>query len=294
MQSVSNKAPPNQLAYDYIRSLVHQHAAIVINKDQDYLIDSRVEQVLTSQGISSFDELVSLLDNNPFGQLHQCVVTAFTVKETSFFRDSHVFDVLKRQILPQLFQKKTAEKKINIWCAACSYGQEAYSLAMLIHEMLMKYHHWSVELIASDISSQALEKAQQGIYSNLEVQRGLKPWLQKKYFTQTPEGWHVHDEIRRMVTFKQINIADSWPTLSCMDIVLMRNLLIYFDAEAKKRVLNRIAKIIHPDGYLFVGAAETIIDLDSPFQLISPNNIVYYQLDKTKGVKKNNVTYSNY
>ncbi len=206
------------------------------------------------------------------------VVEALVTNETQFFRDIHPFHALETQILPRLIKKRMADRQLNLWCAASSTGQEPYSLAMLMAESFPQLASWNVRCIASDISDEVLERARQGNFRTVEVNRGLPEPLLEKYFRPEGKDWLIAESIRRQVEFRRINLIQAWPSLPPMDVVLMRNVLIYFDAETKQAILGKVRKLLRPDGYLLLGTTETTLNLDPEFCQVQFGRTACYQL----------------
>ncbi|NIV71437.1 MAG: methyltransferase domain-containing protein [Calditrichae bacterium] len=256
----------SQVDFDYIRQLVLERSAIVIDEGKEYLVESRVGPVAKDEGYGSIEELVSAIRNNNNNGLQNKVVEALTTNETSFFRDIHPFDMLKNYVIPNILKIRKNEKTINLWCAASSSGQEPYSVAMLIRENFPILLDWKLNFIASDISTEMLQKAKTGEFSQLEVNRGLSASLLIKYFEKSGTKWTIKKEIRDMIEFQKINLSEPLPYMPRMDIIFIRNVLIYFDIETKKQILKEIRKILQPEGYLFLGAAESTLNLDDSFQ----------------------------
>lgn len=259
--------------FDYIRTLVRERSAIVLEAGKLYLVESRLTPLVRREGMTSLTELVSRLRRERFGGLHRKVVEAMTTNETSFFRDLHPFEALKSTILPDLIAKRKAARTLHIWCAACSSGQEPYSIAMLLHDSFPELTGWTVRILATDLSSAVLERARRGAYSQMEVNRGLPATFLVKYFERGGMEWRVSEAVRRLVSFQEMNLVESWPALPPADVVFLRNVLIYFDVDTKKNVLARARRVMRPDGYLFLGGAETTLNLDESFERV--------QLDKS-------------
>jgi chemotaxis protein methyltransferase CheR len=224
--------------------------------------------------------LVQALQKNSNNGLQSKVIEAITTNETSFFRDIHPFETLKDAILPQLLESRKNERTLNIWSAASSSGQEPYSIAMLIRENFPELLDWKINFIASDISEKMLSRCRSGKFSQLEVNRGLSASLLVKYFEKTGAAWFIKEQLRKMIHFQQINLSREFPYLPKMDIIFMRNVLIYFDIETKKKVLNQLISVLQPDGFLFLGAAESTINLDSSFERTSYKHSGCYRLKK--------------
>jgi chemotaxis protein methyltransferase CheR len=259
--------------FDYVRSLVREHSALVLEPGQEYLVESRLDPLARHEGFASFDQLVGTLRGNPFGDLHRRVVEAMTNNETTFFRDARVFGMLRRSIIPMLLSARSAERSLNIWCAACSSGQEPYSLAMLLQEHRPALDGWDVRIIATDISRPMLERAQAGRYSQLEVNRGLPA----QFLVKHGSVWEIRPDIRRMVQFRELNLVRPWVDLPGPHLVLMRNVLIYFDVETKKGILGRAGRLLDPAGYLVLGSAETTMNLDESMESVSFDGAVCFR-----------------
>jgi chemotaxis protein methyltransferase CheR len=256
----------NKVDFDFVRALVHKRAAIVLEEEKDYLVESRLSSLARREGFASVADLLVQLRANRGQYLSQKVVQAMTTNETSFFRDLHPFEALRKQILPELIGRRSAMRRLHIWCGAASTGQEPYSIAMLLREYFAELSSWELRIIATDLSPDVLAQAQEGRYSQLEINRGLPASFLIKYFTRQGTQWRLKDEILRMVELRQLNLIESWPALPMMDLVLMRNVLIYFDLDTKKMILSRVRKLLQPDGYLFLGAAETTLNIDDHFE----------------------------
>jgi chemotaxis protein methyltransferase CheR len=266
--------------FDYIRRLVLEQSAMVLDDDKQYLAESRLLPLARREGFDSLGSMVaSLLAKKPDG-LHRHVVEAMTTNETSFFRDFHPFEALRKSILPQLLISRASSKELNIWSAACSSGQEPYSIAMLLREDFPGLTGWNIKLIASELSAEMLARAREGRYSQLEVNRGLPAKLLVKYFRQHGVDWQIAEELRSRVEFVAINLAGYWPPLPLMDIILMRNVLIYFGVETKKKLLRKARQLLRQDGLLFLGGAETTFNLDDSFERVQFDRTICYRVRK--------------
>jgi chemotaxis protein methyltransferase CheR len=198
--------------------------------------------------------------------------------ETSFFRDHHPFEALRKSVIPTLIRNRSNVRQLNIWCAASSTGQEPYSLALLFREHFPELAGWKVSLLASDISQEVLTRAREGRFNQIEVNRGLPATLLVKHFKQHGTTWQLNEDIRRMVDFTIINLARPWPALPRMDLILIRNVMIYFEVETKKSILSRMARLLRPDGYLLLGGSETTFNLDNSFRRVEELKSGFYQL----------------
>jgi len=227
-------------------------------------VESRLIPLARRAGVAGISELVQKMKSGA-EPLIVNVVEAMTTNETFFFRDKVPFEHFSQTIMPTLLEARKARRSLRVWCAACSTGQEPYSLAMMLKEMGPTLAGWRTEIIATDLSQEVLEKSRAGIFSQFEVQRGLPIQMLVKYFTQVNELWQISAEIRGMVQFKQLNLLQDFSHLGVFDVIFCRNVLIYFDLEAKIDVLDRLARVIEPDGFLTLGAAETVVGVTSSF-----------------------------
>ena len=264
--------------FSYVRKLVYDNSAILLEPGKEYLVKSRLRSLLTKEKLNSFAALINQLRTSPYGAMHQDVVEAMTTNETSFFRDIHPFEAMKKHIIPEMQKKRSATRRLNIWSGACSSGQEPYSMAMLIRENFPMLSDWGITIVASDISEEMLNTARTGCYGQLEMNRGLPALLMVKYFEKNGSGWQARADIRKMIKFVQLNLSGSWPQLADMDIIFLRNVLIYFDKETKQAILEKIRQRLKPDGYLFLGSAETTFNLSDAFERVLLDKAVCYRL----------------
>jgi len=254
------------LEFDYLRRLLKERSGLVLSQDKQYLVESRLMPVARRIGVDSLSTLVHNLKRQDAEPLIVDVVEAMMTNETFFFRDRIPFDHLRDSIVPTLMQARAMQKRMRIWCAAASSGQEPYSLAMVFKDMSASLAGWRIDILATDLSAEVLEKAKAGLYSQFEVQRGLPIQLLVKHFTQVGECWQLSPEIRSMVQFRPFNLLNDFAPLGTFDVVFCRNVLIYFDQDAKVVVLDRLAHQIERDGYLVLGAAETVVGLTDQFK----------------------------
>lgn len=252
-----------------VAKFVREQAAIVLEPGKGYLVETRLAPVARKAGLKSVAELVAKLRQSADAGLRAQIVDAMTTNETSFFRDVHPFDALRTSILPDLIRRREVEKKLHVWCAAASSGQEPYSLAMLLREHFPQLRDWSVVFIASDLSTEMLRKCQEGRYNQIEVNRGLPAPMLVKWFQRSGADWQVKDELRRMIEFRQLNLAKPWPAMPSFDLIMVRNVMIYFDGPTKKDILVRARRALRPDGWLFLGAAETTLNLDDGMERVT-------------------------
>lgn len=264
--------------FQYIARLMEEYAGVVLEAEKEYLLEPRLLPLLQQLELPSVNALVAHLQTFPEkSTLRAQVVEAMLNGETYFFRDQSPFDTLRKYILPELMSRRSSERALKIWCAACSTGQEPYSIAILLREHFPMLLNWSLRIIGSDISQTALKQARQGNYTQLEVNRGLPAAYLVKYFTRVGMRWQIHEQIRRMVDFIEINLIKDWP-LPMFDIIFMRNVLIYCNLETKKQILLKAQRILKPDGYLFLGGVETTINIDQAFKAVSLDKTVCYRL----------------
>ncbi|MGH1350274.1 MAG: CheR family methyltransferase [Methyloligellaceae bacterium] len=251
--------------FDYFKSLLKERSGLILSDDKGYLIESRLGPIVKKANLESITALVEELKKAGSEDLRNQVTEAMTTNESFFFRDKLPFNHFKEAMLPHILETRKLKRSFRVWCAASSTGQEPYSLAITLQEMGDQIQGWRPEIVATDLSSEVLEKAQSGLYSQFEVQRGLAAPLLVKYFEQVGSLWQISSTIRGMVQYRQYNLLDSFVPLGTFDIVFCRNVLIYFDQKTKIDVLNRIAAQTAPDGFLVLGAAETIVGLTDAF-----------------------------
>jgi chemotaxis protein methyltransferase CheR len=256
------------LDYDFLCKLLKGRSGLMLSADKHYLVESRLLPVARKAGLGSLSELVLKLKGANAEALTIDVVEAMTTNESFFFRDKIPFDSFRNVIMPALLTARATQRRIRIWCAAASSGQEPYSLAMILKDMAGQIAGYRIEIVATDLSLEILEKAKSGIYSQFEVQRGLPVNYLVKYFTQVGEMWQVSQDIKAMIQYRPLNLLQDFSILGQMDVVFCRNVLIYFEQQTKIDVLNRICKLMPADGFLTLGAAETVIGLTDTFKAI--------------------------
>jgi chemotaxis protein methyltransferase CheR len=262
----------------FLRGLVRARSGIVLGEDKGYLLESRLMPLAKLAGLPGLEEMTVRLRAEPSGQLARKVVEAMTTNETFFFRDIHPFECLRKIVLPDLVAKRNAERRLDLWCAATSTGQEPYTIAMVLRENFPQIANWTTRFLASDISSEVLRRAREGRYSQLEVNRGLPAPLLTRHFTKDGPDWRVMDDLRRMIEFKEQNLLDSFQISGHFDVIFLRNVLIYFDVETKKQILAKCRRLLRPDGYLFLGGAETTMNLDESFARVDYDKGGCYRL----------------
>jgi len=247
----------------WLCTFLRTESALVIDESKEYLVTTRLSPILRELGIASLPELVVQLKRRPMTTVHRRVIEAMTTNETSFFRDVHPFETLKNQVLPDLVRRR-GSAGLNIWCAASSTGQEPYTIAMVLRDMFPDVAARS-RIYCTDINTLVLERTRQGLYTQLEVNRGLPAPMLVKYFERKGSEWQVREELRRMIDTRVMNLAVPWTGMPTMDIVFIRNVLIYFDVPTKKQIITRIRSNMAMDGYLFLGGAETLLNIDDNF-----------------------------
>ncbi|MDX1747776.1 MAG: protein-glutamate O-methyltransferase CheR, partial [Halobacteriales archaeon] len=264
--------------FEYVRTMVRDRAGIVLEDGKEYLVEARLGPIAREHGLPDPSAVISQLIERPAGPLRDAIIDALTTNETSFFRDIHPWNTLREEILPSLIDARRARRRIRILSGAASTGQEAYTLALILRHHFPELAGWDVTIVGTDISRDALAKARSGTYSQLEVNRGL-PAQMLQYFTQTGRDWKLRDDVRSLVEFRELNLVEAWPALGSFDLVLMRNVLIYFETATKRDVLRRIRSVMAPDAYLFLGASETTINIDDEFEPIRIGKSTVYLLE---------------
>jgi chemotaxis protein methyltransferase CheR len=263
--------------YEFLRRLLKARSGLVLSAEKHYLVESRLLPIARKAGLFNLTALVAKLKAPDAEPLIVEVVEAMTTNESFFFRDKVPFDHFRETIMPALLDARTASRRIRIWCAAAATGQEAYSLAICLKEMSRDLRGWRIDIVATDISAEVLEKAKSGIYSQFEVQRGLPVLMLIKYFAQVGETWQIAPELRGMVKFQPFNLLNDFSSLGMFDVVFCRNVLIYFDQATKIGVLERIADCMERDGYLVLGGAETVVGLTKRLQPLADKRGLYGQ-----------------
>jgi chemotaxis protein methyltransferase CheR len=264
--------------FDMVRRLLREHSAIVLDADKRYLVEGRLAPLIRQRNLNSLSELLAQLRTSSDNGLHRQIIEALVTSESSFFRDHHPFEALRKVVLPVLINRRSSQRRLDIWCAASAAGQEPYSVALLIREHFPELASWNIGLLATDLSREVLARAREGRYNQIEVNRGLPASLLVKYFEQRGTDWQLQSSIRNAVEFREMNLARPWPNLPRMDLVLIRNVMIYFDVETKKSILGRVARLLQPDGYLLLGGAETTINLHNSYRRVEPLKSGFYQL----------------
>ncbi len=265
----------NSADFEFISSLIKGGSGLVLTADKGYLLESRLGPVAHKYGHANLDALIAALRLTPRGQMLTDVVEAMTTNESFFFRDGKPFDMFRNKFLPDILARNAVSKTLRIWCAAASTGQEPYSLAMLLTEEASKLQGWNCQILATDISNEALDRARSGIYTHFEVQRGLAIQRLIKFFEKQGELWQIKPEIRNMVQYRQFNLLHDPRPFGRFDVVFCRNVLIYFDQPTKTQVLNSISTVMDKDAVLLLGGAETVFGISDVFKPVADHFGVY-------------------
>jgi chemotaxis protein methyltransferase CheR len=266
--------------FDIYRDLLKEKSGLSLEQDKIYLLESRLSPIAKAHGFSSLGDMTTVLNGVPDPKLVNEIVEAMTTNETSFFRDNTPFEILKKTVLPYMKAARSNKRRLSIWCAAASSGQEPYSLAMILKEQQGQgLSGWSTSILGTDISHDILDVAKKAVYSQFEVQRGLPITMLMNYFTQVEECWALKDEIKSMVQYRYFNLLDSMVSIGKHDLIFCRNVLIYFDEQTKADVLARMANQLEPDGYLFLGGAETVLGITEAFKPVPGQRGLYAKPD---------------
>lgn len=268
--------------FTFIAALLKERSGLIITPDKGYLLETRLGPIVRERGLPSLSALMDVLRQPGSDSVRAQVVDAMTTNETSFFRDSHPFDTLRKSVIPGLIERRAGARALRIWSAACSTGQEPYSLSMILKDHFPVLNGWKIEIIATDISPSVLDRAREGVYSTFEVQRGMPIQMLVRHFEQVGESWRIKDELRRNIVFRRANLLDDLAALGTFDIVLCRNVLIYFDQPTKTRILGAIAGRTASDGTLLLGGAESVFGLSDAFAGLPGLKGVYGPTGKTQ------------
>ena len=254
------------LDYEFLRKILKERSGLDLSPDKQYLVESRLIPLARRISLPGITELVQKMKTGSADGLTAEVVEAMTTNETFFFRDKIPFDHLRETMLPAMLQARASRRALRIWCAASSTGQEPYSIAMCLKELGATLAGWRVEILATDLSQGVLEKSKAGLFSQFEVQRGLPIQLLVKYFTQVGELWQLNADIRAMVQHRQLNLLQDFGHLGTFDVIFCRNVLIYFDQDTKAGIFERLARVVEPDGFMVLGAAESVVGISDAFK----------------------------
>jgi chemotaxis protein methyltransferase CheR len=262
------------LDYDYLQKLLKEKSGLMLSADKKYLLESRLLPLARKVGVPGISELVAKMKAGSESIIHD-VVEAMTTNETFFFRDKTPFDHFKDSVIPELLKARASRRSLRIWCAAASTGQEPYSLAMILKDFGPALAGWRIEIIATDLSPEVLDKCRAALYTQFEVQRGLPITALVKHFKQVGAMWQLNADTRALVQFRQFNLLQDFGSLGKFDVIFCRNVLIYFDQATKTDIFNRLMKANEPDGYLFLGAAETVVGLTDSYKVCPKRRGVY-------------------
>ncbi len=257
--NVATNAPHPDFAY--LRELVHSHSQNVLDPSRDYLFETRLARLLRNRDLAHIGELVERLRARHDGELARAVAEAMTINETSFFRDGRPFELLRTELLPKLIERRTATRRLRLWSAACSTGQEAYSLAMLLREHFPLLAAWEIQIEGTDFAADVVEHAGKGRYMRIEINRGLPARNIVRFFDHEGEHWAIKPEIRAMCRFRQANLCQTpLPFSEKFDIIFLRNVMLYFSNDSRRKVLAGAHRLLAPDGMLFLGSSEQPAD----------------------------------
>lgn len=271
--------------FEMLSTLLKQRSGLVLTKDKAYLLETRLMPVARKHGMADLDQLCSAVRLRKDAKVIADITEAMTTNESLFFRDTKPFDQFRNVLLPQLMINRAAQKKIRIWSAACSSGQEPYSLAMILKEDQAKLQGWRFEIVATDISEEMLAKAKAGIYTQFEVQRGLPIQMLVKYFKQNGDKWHIDAGLRSMIDYRPFNLLEHPRAFGQFDVVFCRNVLIYFDQPTKAKVLGQVSDVLAKDGVLYLGGAETVLGVTDKFKPVPNLRGMYQHSDGTPAIK---------
>ncbi|TVR96262.1 MAG: protein-glutamate O-methyltransferase CheR [Rhodospirillales bacterium] len=260
--------------FAYLAGLLKQRSGLILTADKEYLLESRLRPLIRSRGLTDFREFVNALRTGDRALIDD-VVEAMTTNETSFFRDIKPFQLVRSFVLPALLAARADTRQLRIWCAACSTGQEPYSLAMVLDDERVRLEGWTWQIVATDIAPSVLAKARNGLYSQFEVQRGLPTPMLLKHFTKSGDSWQLKEEMRRKVMFRTVNLLDDLRGLGRFDLIFLRNVLIYFDPPTKSVILEKVSRQLATDGFLFLGGAETVIGVTQAFEPVPDQRGIY-------------------
>lgn len=252
--------------FSYLADFLKKESGLIISENKVYLVESRLLPIARDLGLENLSQLVSKMRTNGPRSLLDEVTEAMTTNESFFFRDKTPFSILEETVLPTMLKSRSSSRRLRVWCAAASTGQEPYSIAMIMKEWESKLSGWKTEILGTDLSADVLRRAKLGKYTQFEVQRGLPIQLMVKYFKQEGNDWEIAPELRAMVQYRKLNLLENFSSLGKFDVIFCRNVLIYFDQETKGKILERISQLLAPDGYLFLGAAETVIGITDAFK----------------------------
>jgi chemotaxis protein methyltransferase CheR len=270
-------------AFQFAQKMIADRTGLALAERDKYLVEARLLPLARLQRMNSVEELIEMVRSGSSNGLPEQLLDALLPKETCFFRDNHPFELLRNRIFRALEGARYRECRITIWCAGCAGGQEAFSVAMFLHRYFSQLLSWKIEILGTDISQEALAKARQGKYDEVEVHRGVQPLLIREYFRQSGPHYTVKEDIARLVRFEELNLVGEWPEMPPVDLVLMRNVLRYMTLDSKKRILEKLKQVLRPEGFLLLGAQESTVDIDDSYEMVPTEKTVYYQLSRGHG-----------
>ena len=269
--------PIDSSHFRYLQDLASTRSGLRLEPRTAFLAEGRLLPLAQEKGMSSVTELIDQMEREPDDGVHHAAVQALLPNDTAFFRDMHPFQALRTHVFKTLEMKRYAERRLTIWCAGCASGQEAYSVAMLIHCYFPQFLDWDLQLIATDLSQEALNRAKEARYNDIETHRGLPGMLLRQYVRQDGRAFFIKEDVARLVQFEELNLVEDWQGLPELDVVLLRNVLTHFSPETRKGVLAKVGRLLKPDGYLLLGANETTMDVDDEYKLVPTEKAVFYQ-----------------
>ena len=279
-------ASVSRTSFNAVREFVEKEAAIQLPEGKEYLVAARLSQLATRYGDPSADALVERWRSTRDSEIGEAIVAALTTNETYFFRDPRPFGALKQHVFPSLVEAAGSNRRLRVWSAACSTGQEVYSLAMLLYQHFQELRRWDVEVLGTDLNKDVVERAKEGTYRQVEVGRGLPAKYLARYFERAGPRWRVRDELRGWTRFEPLNLVKPWPAIGPFDLVLLRNVLIYFDDPTKASILRAAAGVLHPHGVLVLGATESTLGLDVPLERVDLDGVSVYRRAGSPGSRK--------
>ncbi|MBF0509593.1 MAG: protein-glutamate O-methyltransferase CheR [Deltaproteobacteria bacterium] len=274
------KVTPDELKL--MAQLIYEYCGVVVGPDKSYLIESRLSPLAEQLCCKSYREFYNMARSERDGQIRVQIIDRITTGETQFFRDKQLFEALRFKIIPDMIDfrmsNKVVDRNISVWSAACSSGQEPYSLAITFLETIPDIAKWNLKIMASDISDEAFRKASLGRYTRLEVSRGLTEAQLAKYFTPKDQCWQVNDRIRAMVSFRKINLLEPFCGIGRFDMIFCRNVAIYFNRETKIKLFDSLANALNRQGHFFLGSSESLADISTRYKMRNHLRCIYYEL----------------
>ena len=263
-------------SFRFLKEWAKKRSGILL-EGKEIMVESRLETLSALSKLGGIEKLVESLKENPDSPLAIKTLEALTTNETFWFRDLHPYEILKSKILPEILETRKAIKYLRIWSAACSTGQEPYSIAMILKQHFPQMDGWNVQILATDLSEQMIAKAASGRFDQMEINRGLPAALLTKYFERDGQGYRIQDAIRKKIEFRTLNLTQAFTLPVDLDVIFIRNVLIYFDAPTKKAILQRAIQNLRPGGYLFLGSAESLFGMDLPLESVMGEKTIYYR-----------------